>query len=167
MCSKFAEEVNAEEANKAEEAIKERSLSPVGLKFWSELRPCARAQTLGEKCEAPKPRGVSFGELVLVRKTPRTSQPSAQDSSAKSLGGCQARSGSKNHRQPGLESDCNFQRSGENEEFGIRCGKAQGGSVTADERHDTPFGMGLMRRVSQCHLAPSAPSQKESPRASS
>ena len=55
MCSGFAEEVNDEEANKAEEANKGRSLSPVGQKFWSELTPCARVQTLGEECEAPKP----------------------------------------------------------------------------------------------------------------
>ena len=44
--------------------------------------------------------------------------------------------------------------------------RLKGGIVTAAERDDTPLGMELARRASQYHLAPSAPSQKNSHHAS-
>ena len=62
-----------------------RSFSPVGQMFWRELSPMHGLNTsvppMGHKAPKP-PEGVSFGELASVRKTPRTSQQSAQNSSA-------------------------------------------------------------------------------------
>ena len=43
------------------------------------------------------------------------------------------------------------------------CPDSKGGTATAAVRDDTRSGMRQARSASQCHLAPSAPSQKESP----